>query len=144
MISQRDEWPSSSSPLSPCSSNNNNIGNRHRRGRPPLSHQAESVVYTIPSPARPPVDRLSRPRYGGGRDYTKIITVEPDKRSGQPCIRGIRMTVQDVMDYLGGGMTVEEILENFPNLTREDSHAGRACAADALRPMRLADLVRPG
>ncbi|MBX9584414.1 MAG: DUF433 domain-containing protein [Gemmataceae bacterium] len=77
-------------------------------------------------------------------DWTKIITVEPDKRSGQPCIRGIRMTVQDVMDYLGGGMSVEEILDDFPNLTREDIVACLAFAADALRPMRLADLVHPG
>ena len=74
-------------------------------------------------------------------DYTKVITVEPDKRGGQPCIRGIRMTVQDVMDYLGGGMTVEEILDDFPNLTREDIQACLAFAADALRRVRLADMV---
>ncbi|MBX9583911.1 MAG: DUF433 domain-containing protein [Gemmataceae bacterium] len=72
----------------------------------------------------------------GGIDYTKILTVEPDKRSGQVCIRGIRMTVLDVLEYLGGGMTVDEVLEDFPNLTREDIQACLAYAADTLRRLR--------
>ena len=59
-------------------------------------------------------------------DCTKIITVEPDKRSGQPCIRGLRMTVRDVLEYLAGGMTHVEILDDFPDLTEEDI---RACLA---------------
>ena len=54
------------------------------------------------------VDPLNRPRYRGVMDYTKRITIEPDKRSGQPCIRGLRMTVKDVLEYLDGGMTAEE------------------------------------
>ena len=53
-------------------------------------------------------------------DYRKIITVEPGKRSGKPCIRGLRMTVYDVLDYLASGMSYEEVLEDFPELTRED------------------------
>jgi len=53
-------------------------------------------------------------------DYRKIITIEPGKRSGKPCIRGTRMTVTDVLEYLAGGMTEEEILEDFPDLTAED------------------------
>ena len=56
-------------------------------------------------------------------DYMKIITIEPDKRSGQPCIRGLRMTVRDVLEYLAGGMTTEEILGDFPDLTEEDIRA---------------------
>jgi len=53
-------------------------------------------------------------------DYTKIITVEPGKRSGQPCIRGLRITVYDIIDYLASGMSREEILHDFPELTNDD------------------------
>ncbi len=63
-------------------------------------------------------------------DYTKIITIEPDKRSGKPCIRGTRMTVTDVLEYLAGGMTPEEIVAEFPDLTLEDIRACLAFAAD--------------
>jgi len=71
-------------------------------------------------------------------DYTKIITIEPDKRSGKPCIRGLRMTVTDVLEYLAGGMTPEEIVAEFPDLTLEDIRACLAFAAD--RERRLATL----
>ena len=71
-------------------------------------------------------------------DYTKIITIEPGKRSGKPCIRGTRMTVTDVLEYLAGGMTGEEILAEFPDLTAEDIRACLAFAAD--RERRLATL----
>jgi uncharacterized protein (DUF433 family) len=63
-------------------------------------------------------------------DYRKIITIEPGKRSGKPCIRGMRMTVYDVLEYLASGMTQEELLEDFPYLTREDILACLAFAAD--------------
>src|SRR5262247_1506168 len=63
-------------------------------------------------------------------DYTKIITVEPNKRSGKPCIRSTRMTVADVLEYLVGGMTPEEIVAEFPDLTLEDIRACLAFAAD--------------
>ena len=66
-------------------------------------------------------------------DYRKIITVEPGKRSGKPCIRGLRMTVYDVLDYLASGMSYEEVLEDFPELTREDILACLAFAADRER-----------
>ncbi|PSR01482.1 MAG: hypothetical protein BRD50_08725 [Bacteroidetes bacterium SW_11_45_7] len=56
-------------------------------------------------------------------DYSRIITVEPGKRSGQPCIRGMRITVYDVLDYLAAGDTPEDILEHFPMLTKEDVQA---------------------
>jgi len=49
-----------------------------------------------------------------------IITIEPGKRGGKPCIRGMRITVYDVLSYLAAGMTTEDILQDFPYLTRED------------------------
>jgi len=51
-------------------------------------------------------------------DYSKIITIEPGKRGGKPCIRGLRITVYDVLDYLASGMTHAQILEEFPDLKR--------------------------
>jgi uncharacterized protein (DUF433 family) len=62
-------------------------------------------------------------------DYSKIITVEPGKRDGRPCIRGMRIAVSDVLGYLAGGMTEDEILRDFPYLTREDVRACLAYAA---------------
>ena len=58
------------------------------------------------------------------------ITIEPGKRSGQPCIRGLRMTVDDVLSYLAAGMSYDEILADFPFLTRDDILACLAYAAD--------------
>ena len=63
-------------------------------------------------------------------DYQHIITIEPDKRSGKPCIRGMRITVYDVLDYLASDMSIEEILRDFPDLTHEDIRACLAFAAD--------------
>jgi len=70
-------------------------------------------------------------------DYKRIITIEPDKRSGQPCNRGLRMTVQDVLEYLAGGMTHEEILDDFPDLIDEDIRDCLAYAADRERRIRV-------
>ncbi len=66
-------------------------------------------------------------------DYTKIITIEPGKRSGKPCIRRMRITVYDVLEYLAGGMAEDEILADFPDLTRDDIRACLAFAADSER-----------
>ena len=66
-------------------------------------------------------------------DYTKIITIEPGKRSGKPCIRGMRITVADVLGYLAAGMTEDQILTDFPYLTRDDIRACLAFAADRER-----------
>tara|TARA_R110002094_G_scaffold73933_1_gene81652 strand:+ start:349 stop:576 length:228 start_codon:yes stop_codon:yes gene_type:complete len=66
-------------------------------------------------------------------NYLDRITIEADKRSGKPCIRGLRITVYDILDYLAGGMSVEEILEDFPDLVREDIQAAIAFAADRER-----------
>jgi uncharacterized protein (DUF433 family) len=69
-------------------------------------------------------------------DYRKIITIEPGKMGGKPCIRGMRVTVYDVLDYLASGMTEDNILHDFPDLTRDDILACPAFAAD--RERRLA------
>ena len=71
-------------------------------------------------------------------DYSKIITLESGKRNGKPCIRGMRITVQDILEYLAGGMSEEEILEDFSELTREDIKACLAFAADRERRLFVA------
>jgi uncharacterized protein (DUF433 family) len=71
-------------------------------------------------------------------DYSKIITMEPGKRGGKPCIRGMRITVSGVLEYLAGGMTEDEILRDFPYLTREDIRACLAFAADRERRLMAA------
>lgn len=81
----------------------------------------------------PAVDRLRKPAYAESMDYRSIITTEPGKRGGKPCVRGLRTTVGDVLDYLAGGMSMDEIVEDFPDLTREDIFAGLAYAADRER-----------
>ncbi len=63
-------------------------------------------------------------------NYKDIITIEPGKRSGKPCIRGMRITVYDVLEYLASGMTNKEILDDFPYLTEEDILACLSYAAD--------------
>ncbi|MFT3884179.1 MAG: DUF433 domain-containing protein [Flavobacteriales bacterium] len=66
-------------------------------------------------------------------DYRRIITIEPGKRNGKPCIRGMRITVGDVLGYLAAGMTIPEILDDFDELTEEDIRACLAYAADRER-----------
>jgi len=68
------------------------------------------------------------------------ITLEPEKRGGKPCIRGLRITVYDVLEYLASGMTEAEIREDFPDLEREDIRAALAFAAE--RERRLVSLPR--
>jgi len=63
-------------------------------------------------------------------DWKNRITIDPEKRGGKPCIRGLRMTVYDVLEYLASGMSEEDILKDFPDLTREDIRACLAFAAD--------------
>ena len=74
--------------------------------------------------------------YSPGMDYRSRITIEPGKRSGQPCIRGLRITVSDVLDYLAGGMSEDELLADFPDLERDDVRAALAFAADRERRLR--------
>ena len=70
--------------------------------------------------------------------YKGVITLEPGKRSGKPCIRGMRITVYDVLELLASGMTHEEILEDFPYLTNEDILACLSYAADREKIMMVA------
>ena len=69
-------------------------------------------------------------------DYHEYIWIDPERRSGKPCIKGTRITVQDVLEYLAGGMTEAEILEDFPDLTREAIQACYAYAAERERRLR--------
>lgn len=68
-------------------------------------------------------------------NYRDIITIEPDKRGGKPCIRGLRITVYDILEYLASGMSEDEILRDFPDLKREDIRACLAFAADRERKL---------
>lgn len=70
-------------------------------------------------------------------DYKKIITIEPGKRSGKPCIRGMRITVYDILGYLASGMSPDEIIEDFPELTQEDITACLDYASDSEKHTRL-------
>jgi len=62
--------------------------------------------------------------------YQDYITIDPNKRGGKPCVRGLRITVYEVLEYLASDMTEEEILSDFPDLTRDDLKACIAFAAD--------------
>ena len=75
--------------------------------------------------------------YHASMDYSQIITLEPGKRSGKPCIRSLRITVYDVLEYLASGMTHKEILADFPYLTQADILACLAYAADRERKTEL-------
>ncbi|GGE42733.1 DUF433 domain-containing protein [Psychroflexus planctonicus] len=63
-------------------------------------------------------------------NYKEIITIEPGKRSGKPCIRGLRITVNDILNWLASGMTIQEILQDFDELTENDIYAALSFAAD--------------
>ena len=71
--------------------------------------------------------------------YEGIITIEPGKRGGQPCIRGMRITVYDVLSYLAAGMTEEEVLRDLPYLTHEDILACLSYAAEREHRMLVAN-----
>ncbi len=68
-------------------------------------------------------------------DYRKLITIEPGKRGGKPCIRGLRITVYDVLEYLASSMSQDDILRDFPDLTADDIRACLAFAADRERKL---------
>ncbi len=71
--------------------------------------------------------------------YSDIITMEPGKRSGKPCIRGLRITVYDVLEYLASGMTQADVLREFPYLTEQDIRACLAYAADRERKLEISN-----
>jgi len=68
-------------------------------------------------------------------NYQDRITIESGKRGGKPCVRGLRITVSDVLEYLASGMSEDEILADFPDLEREDIKACLAFAADRERKL---------
>jgi len=72
-------------------------------------------------------------QYSPFMDYREYITIDPNKRGGKPCVRGLRITVYEVLEYVASDMTEEEILDNFPDLTRDDLKACIAFAADRER-----------
>jgi uncharacterized protein (DUF433 family) len=63
-------------------------------------------------------------------DYKQILTIEPGKRGGKPCIRGMRITVGDILGWLAAGMSIQEILQDFDELTETDIYAALSYAAD--------------
>ena len=71
-------------------------------------------------------------------NYHDIITIEPGKRGGRPCIRGMRITVYDVLEYLASGMSQDEVLKEFPYLTENDVRACLAYAADREKHLLVA------
>jgi uncharacterized protein (DUF433 family) len=62
-------------------------------------------------------------------DLREIITIEPGKKDGKPCIRHMRITVQDILEYLASGMTIDKIRDDFPSFTRDDIYACLSLAA---------------
>lgn len=73
-------------------------------------------------------------------DYKSIITTDPSIRSGKPCIRDTRVTVSDVLEYLAGGMSEDDLLRDFPYLTRDDIRASLAFAAERERRILVAPI----
>ena len=71
-------------------------------------------------------------------DYQKVITMEPGKRGGKPCIRGMRITVADVLGWLSAGMSYQQIRDDYPEITDEDIRACLAYAADRERRLMVA------
>jgi len=67
--------------------------------------------------------------------YQDFITIDPEIRGGKPCVRGLRITVYEVLEYLASGMTDDQLLEDFPDLTPQDIHACLAFAADRERKL---------
>ena len=72
-------------------------------------------------------------------NYSDVITIEPGKRGGKPCIRGLRIAVYDVLEYLASGMSHADVLREFPYLTEEDIRACLAYAADRERKGELSN-----
>ena len=92
-------------------------------------------------PADETFDPIPWPGVSFSMDYRERITVEPGKRGGEPCIRGLRITVYEILDYLASGMSEAEILDDFPDLEPDDFRAVVAFAAD--RERKLFDATSP-
>lgn len=92
-------------------------------------------MYDCDKALRPPLTSEGSSSNLETMDYQKYITLEPGKRGGKPCIRGLRITVYDVLEYLASGMTEAEIISDFPDLTTDDIKACLAFAADRERKL---------
>lgn len=92
-----------------------------------------------PTPTVPILDPL-RQATENQVDYSQIITIDPGRRSGKACIRDLRITVYDVLDYMAAGMSQEEILADFPDLTETDIRVCLAFAADTERRFEIVSL----
>ena len=116
-------------------------GGRHVMAASPCITTASLTAGLSACQRKPPSEReIDRSRSGGvvsRMDYSDRITIEPGKRGGKPCIRGMRITVGDVLEYLASGMSEDEILEEFPYLEREDIKAVLAFAADRERKLQV-------
>ena len=95
-------------------------------------------TWRVTMAGRPALDPARHVPYSQGMNYQDRITIEPGKRGGKPCIRGLRITVYDVLEYLASGMSENEIVRDFPDLTREDIRASIAFAADRERRLMFA------
>ena len=90
-----------------------------------LSYAQRDFVREVDGPRTRP--------YASNMEYRSRLTIDPARRSGKPCIRDLRITVTDVLEYLAAGMSEDEILRDFPDLTREDIRACLAFAAERAR-----------
>ena len=72
------------------------------------------------------------------KHYSEIITIDPQVRFGKPCVRGMRITVYDILGWFASGMSSKEILQDYPELTAEDITAVLAYAADREHKLRIA------
>lgn len=72
------------------------------------------------------------------RHYSEIITIDPQIRFGKPCIRGMRITVYDILGWLASGMSINDIIQDYPELTDEDIKSALAYAADREHRIRIA------
>lgn len=75
--------------------------------------------------------------------HSQRITLEPGKRGGKPCIRGLRITVQDVLDWLASGRSEAQIVDDYPELTAEDIRAVLSCAAECERHAAWLSMTAP-
>ncbi len=118
----------------------------NHKARSHLSHSLDFLLHWLTTSSKQLILRQIRPIVDLSNtlknimEYHNIITIEPGKRSGKPCIRGMRITVYDILEYLAGGMTEAEILEDFSELTSEDIKACLTFAAEREKKLFVVSL----
>ena len=106
---------------------------------PPTKSQSAGCGSNVDPAAEdhgPPLSRSRRAARLARVDWRSRITIEPGKRGGRPCIRGLRITVGDVLEYLARGLSEDEVLRHFPDLEREDIRAALVFAAERSERVR--------